>query len=64
MLRWTPFALEHGHNPFVTGHLNAPYGVNLLWNTSLLLPGLLFAPVTRTFGPVATTTSCSPWPWR
>jgi hypothetical protein len=53
MLRWTPFALTHGHNPFLTGYLNAPDGVNLLWNTSLLLPGLLLTPVTLTLGPVA-----------
>jgi hypothetical protein len=53
MLRWTPFAITHGHNPFLTGYLNAPDGVNLLWNTSLMLPGLLLAPVTLTLGPVA-----------
>jgi hypothetical protein len=53
VLRWTPFAITHGHNPFLTGYLNAPDGVNLLWNTSLLLPGLLLAPVTLTLGPVA-----------
>jgi hypothetical protein len=51
-LRWVPFALEHGHDLLVTHHLNYPDGVNLMWNTSLPLPGLLLAPVTSTWGPV------------
>ena len=54
VLRWTPFAIAHGKNPFVTTYLNAPFGVNLLWNTSLPLPGLLLAPVTLLIGPVMT----------
>jgi hypothetical protein len=53
-LRWVPFALEHGHDLLVTHHLNYPDGVNLLWNTSLPLPGLMLAPVTTTWGPVLT----------
>jgi hypothetical protein len=53
-LRWTPYALEHGLNPLFTTHLNVPDGVNVLWNTSLLLPGLLLAPITTSFGPVLT----------
>jgi hypothetical protein len=51
-LRWVPFALEHGHDLLVTHHLNYPDGVNLMWNTSLPLPGLLLAPVTGAWGPV------------
>ena len=51
-LRWVPFALEHGHDLLVTHHLNYPDGVNLMWNTSLPLPGLLLAPVTEAWGPV------------
>src|SRR5829696_7008320 len=54
VLRWVPFALGRGENPFVTGYLNAPDGLNLMWNTSLLLPGLLLAPVTLVWGPVLT----------
>ncbi len=53
-LRWIPFALEHGHDLLVTHHLNYPDGVNLMWNTSLVLPGLLLAPLTTKFGPVLT----------
>jgi hypothetical protein len=51
-LRWVPYALAHGHDLLVTHHLNYPDGVNLMWNTSLPLPGLLLAPVTATWGPV------------
>jgi hypothetical protein len=53
-LRWTPFALEHGHDLLVAHHLNYPDGVNLMWNTSLVLPGLVLAPLTTKFGPVLT----------
>src|SRR5919108_2303585 len=49
-LRWIPFALEHGHDPLVAHHLNYPDGVNLMWNTSLVLPGLLLALRTTRFG--------------
>jgi len=52
-LRWVPFALGHGYDPLVTNYLHAPAGVNLMWNTSILLPALLMAPVTLAFGPVA-----------
>jgi hypothetical protein len=51
-LRWVPFALEHGHDLLVTYYLNYPDGVNLMWNTSLPLPGILLAPVTEAWGPV------------
>jgi hypothetical protein len=53
-LRWVPFALGHGRDLLVTHHLNYPDGVNLMWNTSLPLPGLLLAPVTPIWGPVLT----------
>jgi hypothetical protein len=53
-LRWTPAALGHGLNPLFSDYLNFPHGVNVMWNTSLLLPGLLLAPITVTFGPVVT----------
>jgi hypothetical protein len=53
-LRWVPYALQHGHELLVTHHLNYPDGVNLMWNTSLPLPGLLLAPVTDVWGAVFT----------
>lgn len=51
-LRWTPFAITHGHNPFLSNYLNYPDGFNLMWNTSLLFPGLLLSPITLVFGAV------------
>jgi hypothetical protein len=36
--------------------MNAPHGVNLMWNTSLLLPGIIVAPVTLLFGPQVSLT--------
>ncbi len=53
-LRWTPFAIGEGMSPLVTDHLNWPAGVNVMWNTAVLLPGLLLAPFTLTLGPIFT----------
>ena len=53
-LGWVPAALSHGLDPFVTGALNAPWGVNLMDNTAMPLAGLLGWPVTAIFGPIAT----------
>ncbi len=52
-LNWVPYALGHGLNPFHTSLVNIPYGVNLLDQTSVPLLGLLLAPITVLFGPVA-----------
>ena len=53
-LAQTPWALLHGHNPFANNWLNAPVGLDLMDNTTMPLLGLLFAPVTLLFGPIAT----------
>jgi hypothetical protein len=53
-LRWTPFAVDHGRPLLFTDHLNVPDGVNLMWNTSVPLLGLVFAPLTARWGPVLT----------
>src|SRR5919205_1865508 len=45
-LGWTRFALSHRYNPLFSDFLNYPHGVNLMWNTSVLLPGALLSPVT------------------
>ena len=50
----TPWAIVHGLNPFANNWLNAPFGVNLMDNTSMSLLGLLGAPITFLFGPIAT----------
>jgi hypothetical protein len=51
-LRWVPFALSHGLNPLFTNYVDFPGGINLMWQTSVPLLGLLLAPVTLTLGPV------------
>jgi len=56
-LRYAASAVSHGHLPaLVTSGMNAPVGVNLMWNTSLLLPGVLLAPVTLLLGPQVSLT--------
>ena len=51
-LRWQAFALTHGHNLLFTTYLDAPQGVNLMWNTTAPLIGVALAPVTFTLGAV------------
>jgi len=56
-LQYAATAVSHGHLPaLVTGAMNAPTGVNLMWNTSLLLPGVLLTPVTLLLGPQVSLT--------
>ena len=43
----------HGHDPLFFTTMNAPVGVNAMWNTSLLLPALIMTPVTLLAGPLA-----------
>jgi hypothetical protein len=51
-LGWIPHQLSQGLNPLFTDHLNYPYGVNLMWNTSMLFPAVVLWPITALFGPV------------
>jgi hypothetical protein len=51
-LGFTPEAIIHGLNPFVTNWINFPSGTNLMVNTAMFVPGLLLAPITLTLGPV------------
>ena len=51
-LRWIPYAIEHLVDPFVTDQINAPAGVNLMWNASITALSLAFAPVTLIGGPI------------
>jgi hypothetical protein len=52
-LRWIPWAISHGSDPFVTSQINAPVGVNLMWNASIPFLSLVMAPVSLTVGSVA-----------
>jgi hypothetical protein len=42
--------LFHGENPFFTGRMNVPDGVNMMANTSVLALSLPAAPITHFFG--------------
>ena len=50
----TPWVILHGHNPFANNFLNAPTGLNVLDSTSIVFLGVLGAPITLLFGPIAT----------
>ncbi len=51
-MRYSAEAVSHFRLPaLVTGAMNAPHTVNLMWNTSLLLPGVIMTPVTLLAGP-------------
>jgi hypothetical protein len=52
-LAWPAYALTHGTNPFFSGLLNYPGGVNLAVNTSMPLLGLIASPITLLAGPIA-----------
>jgi hypothetical protein len=56
-MRYAATAVRHGRLPalFTTG-MNAPVGVNLMWNTPVLLLGVVLAPVTGLFGPQVSLT--------
>jgi hypothetical protein len=55
LLRWFPFALQHGQMPLLTTHLDYPAGVNLMWNTAFTPLAALVAPLT--LGPGAVLAS-------
>jgi hypothetical protein len=52
---WPAWAVTHLHSVFFSGAVNVPDGANLLSNTSGTLVGVVLAPVTWLFGPVAAT---------
>jgi hypothetical protein len=51
-LGWTPHALANGLNPFFTSQIAAPAGVNLMWNPSMPLLGILGWLPAKLGGPV------------
>src|SRR5262245_57521912 len=55
--RYAATAVSHGRLPALVTHaLNAPLGVNVMWNNLMLLPGMLLAPLTLWFGPQVSLT--------
>ncbi len=56
-MRYAATAVAHGHLPaLVTTAMGAPRGVNLMWQTSFLLPGMVLTPVTLLAGPQVSLT--------
>jgi hypothetical protein len=54
-LQSTGIAILHGHQPFVTTYLNAPAGVNALWQpSSSIALGVIAIPFEFLIGPIAT----------
>ncbi|HEY2550715.1 MAG TPA: hypothetical protein VGI64_09080 [Streptosporangiaceae bacterium] len=53
-LNWPAYAIGHGHSLLFSGQVHVPGGINLLNNTSVLALGVVLAPVTAIFGPIAT----------
>jgi hypothetical protein len=52
-LWWTAHQIVHLSNPFYTGHMAAPFGIQLGFDTTMPLAGLIMTPVTLAFGPSA-----------
>ena len=53
-MRYAADAIAHGHLPaLVTTALNAPHGIPLMWNNSVLFPAVALTPVTLLAGPLA-----------
>ncbi len=56
-LRYDATAVAHFRLPaLTTDGMNAPQGVSVMWNTFMLLPGVLLAPVTLLAGPQVSLT--------
>jgi hypothetical protein len=56
-MRYAAAAIARGRLPaLVTTAVNAPQGINLMWNTTMLLPSVLLTPVTLLAGPQASLT--------
>ena len=47
-------SLTHLSNPFISAAMNAPAGVNLMWNTGMPVLATTAAPLTLTLGPFVT----------
>jgi hypothetical protein len=52
-LWWTAHQVVHLGNPFYTHYMAAPAGIQLGFDTTMPLAGLIMTPVTLIFGPVA-----------
>ncbi len=53
-LAWPAYAISHGLDPWYASDMFYPHGINLLSNTAVVGVGVVLAPVTWLFGPIAT----------
>lgn len=51
---WVEQAFVHLHNPFISPAMNAPIGVNVMWNTALFAVAVVCIPFTALFGATPT----------
>ena len=51
-LRWWPYAISHGMNPYYTYQIGVPVGHNLAWVTTIGPLALLAWPLTAAAGPI------------
>jgi hypothetical protein len=49
-------SIVHGHNPLYLPDMNAPNGVNTMWNTAVLVVAVICLPLTATLGAPVTVT--------
>lgn len=54
LMAWVPWALTHGHNVLATRWVNWPFGIDVLAQPAMPALGMIGAPVTALWGPVAT----------
>lgn len=52
-MRWWPYAIEHGLNPFVSHYIWWPVGVNTAQAALIPTAAIFMIPVTALFGPIA-----------
>ncbi|MCL4479027.1 MAG: hypothetical protein M1381_08030 [Deltaproteobacteria bacterium] len=51
-IKWVQYAIGHFHDPLISRHILFPDGVNLMWNSSIILPALILSPLTKFFGAI------------
>ena len=51
---WVRYCVTHGANPLFSPAMNAPAGINVMWNTAVFPLALICLPLTATIGPYAT----------
>ena len=51
-IKWVQYAIGHFQDPLISRHILFPDGVNLMWNSSIILPALILSPLTKFFGAI------------